>query len=185
MTKKFALLLSISLLIFASACEPDDPMIENEEEVITAVTLTLTPTGMQETVVLGFSDPDGDGGNAPVFSTTGTLQANASYQGQVSFANASGSIDGEIVNEGTDHQVFYQPGAAANLAFSYTSIGNDINGLPVGLNTTLQTGAAGVGTLTVTLRHEPNKAAAGIAIDNPAVAGGTTDVEVVFPITIE
>lgn len=185
LTKKTAFLLAFALLIFAASCEPDEPMIENEEEVITTVTLTLTPTGSQETVVLGFSDPDGDGGNAPMFSTTGTLLANTDYQGQVSFGNDMGSIDGEIIDEGVDHQVFYQAGGGANLDFSYTSVGNDVNGLPIGLTTALRTGAVSNGTLTIILRHEPNKTAAGIAIDNPAVAGGETDVEVTFPVSVE
>lgn len=186
MFKKLAFLLSLSTLILFTSCGDDeDPIIENEEEVITSVTLTLSPNGPQETVVLGFSDPDGDGGDDPVFSTTGAIVANASYQGQLSFGNEDGSIDAEIIDEGIDHQVFYQVSGGANLDFAYATVGNDINGLPVGLSTLLTTGAAGNGELTITLRHEPNKLASGIAIDNPAVAGGSTDVEVTFQVAVQ
>ncbi|MFK8163726.1 MAG: type 1 periplasmic binding fold superfamily protein [Lewinella sp.] len=179
-------LLAFVLVIFAASCEDDmDPIIDGGEELITSVTLTLTPNGPQETVVLGFSDPDGDGGNAPSFSTTGTIVADANYQGQISFAGPDGSIDAEILDEGAEHQVFYQTSGGANMDFSYATIGADVNGLPIGLSTILQTGAISSGELTVILRHEPNKLAAGIAIDNPSVAGGSTDVEVNFQVTIE
>ncbi|WP_020569164.1 hypothetical protein [Neolewinella persica] len=186
MTRHIYLFLGFGLLFFAASCaDDDDPIIDGGEELITSVTLTLTPNGPQETVVLGFSDPDGDGGNAPSFSTTGTIVANANYQGQVSFGGPDGSIDAEIIDEGIDHQVFYQSSGGANLDFSYATIGTDINGLPIGLSTILQTGAVSSGELTIILRHEPNKVAAGIAIDNPAVAGGSTDVEVTFQVTVE
>ena len=186
MTRHIYLLLGFGLLLFTASCEDDDdPIIDGGEELITSVTLTLSPNGPQETVVLGFSDPDGDGGNAPSFSTTGTLVADASYMGQISFGSPDGSIDAEIIDEGIDHQVFYQASGGANLNFTYATIGTDINGLPVGLSTLLTTGAVSSGELTIILRHEPNKMAAGIAIDNPSVAGGSTDVEVTFQVTVE
>lgn len=183
MTRHLVLFLSLCFVLLFTACEDEDPIIENEEEVITAVTLTLFPNGPQEQVVLGFSDPDGDGGNAPVFSTTGNLIANAEYRGMISFANDMGSIDAEIVDEGAEHQVFYQPSNGLGLTFAYDD--TDLLGQPLGLSTLLMTGAAGSGDLTVTLRHEPLKTAAGIAIDNPTPAGGETDIEVTFPITIQ
>ena len=186
MTRHIYLLLGFGLLLFAASCQDDDdPIIDDGEELITSVTLTLSPNGPQETVVLGFSDPDGDGGNAPSFSTTGTIVADANYQAQVSFAGPDGSIDAEIIDEGAEHQVFYQTSGGATLDFSYGTIGVDINGLPIGLTTNLETDSVSNGELTIILRHEPNKLAAGIAIDNPAVAGGSTDVEVTFQVTIE
>ncbi|MFT5998857.1 MAG: hypothetical protein ACI81P_001312 [Neolewinella sp.] len=186
MTRYIYLFLAFALILFAAGCEDDDPIIDaGEEELITSVTLTLSPNGPQETVVLGFSDPDGDGGNAPSFSIIGALVADANYQGQVSFGGPDGAIDAEIIDEGTEHQVFYQTSGGANLDFSYGTIGTDLNGLPIGLSTILSTGAISTGELTIILRHEPNKMAAGIAIDNPAVAGGSTDVEVTFQVTIE
>jgi len=177
------LLFAFVLIIFAASCgEDEDPLIENEEEVITSVTLTLFPNGPQETVTLGFSDPDGDGGNAPSFSTTGQLVANASYRGQVSFGNETGSIDAEIVQEGADHQVFYQAAGGLNMAFSYND--TDILNQPLGLMTELTTGAAGSGQLTVILRHEPIKGPL-VTINRPDLAGGETDVEVSFDVTIQ
>ena len=51
--------------------------------------------------------------------------------------------------------------------------------------TATATGAASVGTLKVTLRHEPNKSAAGVVGGDITNAGGETDIEVEFPIVIE
>jgi len=76
--------------------------------------------------------------------------ANASYRGQVSFGNETGSIDAEIVQEGADHQVFYQAAGGLNMAFSYND--TDILNQPLGLMTELTTGAAGSGQLTGSAR---------------------------------
>ena len=43
------------------------------------------------------------------------------------------------------------------------------------------TGAAGTGTVTIVLKHEPTKPNNGTA----AGAGGSIDVEVTFPITVQ
>lgn len=181
--KLFPFLFALSILLFTFGCEDDDdPIIENEEEVITTATLTLFPNGPQETVTLGFFDPDGDGGAAPTFTTTGQLVANASYRGQLDFGNEEGSITGEIVDEGPDHQVFYVAGSGADISFTYND--SDIMGNPIGLVTNVQTGDASTGNLVVVLRHEPTKGT-GIAINNPGSAGGSTDAQITFDIDIQ
>lgn len=184
MTKKLAYLLAFALLIFVYSCgEDEDPLIENEEEVITMATLTLFPNGPQETVTIGFSDPDGDGGMAPSFSQTGELVANANYRGQMSFGNEDGSINAEIVDEALEHQVFYQTSGGLDMSIDYQD--SDSMSNPLGLVVEVITGAAGSGQLTITLRHEPNKTAAGVTIDNPDAAGGSTDAEITFDLTIQ
>jgi hypothetical protein len=182
MSNKFLLLLSFALVLFVFACgEDEDPIIENEEELITSVTLTLFSNGQQEDVTIGFSDPDGDGGTAPSFSQTGVLQANSSYRGQLSFASPSGSIDAEIVDEGLDHQVFYVVSGGLPMTLTYND--TDSSGQPIGLMTNVATAAAGSGQLTITLRHQPVKAS--VSIDNPSAAGGSTDAEVTFNLAVE
>jgi hypothetical protein len=61
----------------------------------------------------------------------------------------------------------------------------DGSGNPIGVANTYLTGDAGSGTFTVTLRHEPNKTAAGVADGDITNAGGETDIEVEFPVTIQ
>jgi hypothetical protein len=61
---------------------------------------------------------------------------------------------------------------------------SDSSGRPIGLTFNYVSGNAGTGNLTVTLRHMPNKAAAGVAAGDITNAGGSTDVQVQYPITI-
>lgn len=180
-------LLLFALLIFATGCEDDDDVdIPNEQEVITGVTLTLTPTDVSNDVVaFTFTDNDGDGPLPPATVTTGNLAANAAYNGSITFTNASDPMDIEDVtieirDEDDEHQVFYQTENGLNMTFSYADSDDDNN--PVGLITNVTTGNSSSGELTITLRHEPNKEAAGISISNPDVAGGEVDIQVEFDV---
>jgi hypothetical protein len=56
----------------------------------------------------------------------------------------------------------------------------DGNGNPLGVETSLTTFGAGSGTLTIVLKHEPTKPNDGLS----SSAGGSTDVEITFNITI-
>ncbi len=175
----------LSIIILAtSACKKDDPFIPNEEELITTFTYTLTTSGAAP-VVLSFTDLDGDGGNAPTING-GTLQANTTYTGTLDLLNEaespSESITAEIAAEKEDHQFFFATDGL-DLRFAYDDL--DANQQPVGLNTTLITGDAGTGNLRITLRHEPNKNATGVSMGNIDNAGGETDIEVTFPITVQ
>lgn len=167
-----------------TGCDDDDPEPPNEEELITTVTLTLTPTTGGNPVVLNFLDIDGDGGTAPVI-TGGTLQTNTVYDGVVSFFNAieNEDITEEVIEEALEHQVFYQTSGFTGITIAYEDA--DSEGNPLGVLTTLTTGNAGGGTLTVILRHEPDKDAALVSEGDPTNAGGETDIEVNFPVTIE
>ncbi len=172
------------ILLATSACKKDDPVIPNEEELITTFTYTLTTTGATP-VVLSFSDLDGDGGNAPIISG-GTLQANTTYTGTIDLLNEAESpaesITAEIAEEKEEHQFFFATDGL-DLRFTYEDV--DANQQPVGLMTTLITGNAGTGNLRITLRHEPNKSATGVSMGNLDNAGGETDIEVTFPVTVQ
>lgn len=181
------------LVLFTLGCEDDDdPVIENPEEVITNITLTLTPSGGGgggAPVILAFSDPDGDGGTDPTLLVSGPLAANATYSGSLTLTNASNpsaveDITAEVRAEDEEHQAFYIVGGGANLTATYTGT-PDANGDPVGLETEMTTGAASSGTLRIVLLHEPNKGASGLNIGNPDPAGGESDVDIRFDITIQ
>lgn len=181
-----------SLFIFVgllyTGCDPDDPEDPGagETELITDVSLSLVPVGGGDAVEMTFQDRDGDGGNAPVI-VGGTLDANTTYNASISFFDRSDADDEEniteeIEEEDDEHQVFYQP-SGINITFSYDD--QDSENRPLGLETTMVTGAASTGTLTVTLRHEPDKDAAGVSDGDITNAGGETDIEVAFPVTIQ
>ncbi|GAA5222385.1 hypothetical protein GCM10025777_30160 [Membranihabitans marinus] len=171
-------------LLFVS-CEKDDPIIPNEEELITTVVYTLV-SDSAPTVTFEFKDLDGDGGNAPMI-TSGILQANTEYTGSLTLSNdsedPSEDITSEITEEDDEHQFFFAVDGGLDLSIDYDD--QDGDGNPIGLKTKATTGQAGTGNLTVTLRHEPTKSADGVSDGLIANAGGETDIEVTFIVTIE
>ena len=172
-------------LFLLTACKKDDPVIPNEEEIITRLTFTLTPTDGGSPVVLSFQDLDGDGGAAPEIIVA-PLPANQTFTGKLELWSEQGEtpedITAEIMEEDEDHQFFFQT-TLSGLNITYSD--QDANGHPIGLATQVQTGAAESGSLTVILKHEPNKAASGVANGDVSNAGGETDIEVTFPIDVE
>ncbi len=171
--------------IALTSCNTDDPEIPNEEELITTLIYTLTPDGGGTAVEFRFTDLDGDGGDAPVISN-GTLAANTTYSGALTLLNEAETpaedITEEVEAEDEEHQLFFTV-TTANATVTYADA--DTDGNPVGLATTLTTTGASTGTLMVTLRHEPNKAAAGVSGGDITNAGGETDIEVIFDVTIQ
>ncbi|PSR14971.1 MAG: type 1 periplasmic binding fold superfamily protein [Bacteroidetes bacterium] len=176
----------LSLLLLFASCGDDDVVLPVEEELITTLTAVLTPSGGGAAVTLSFTDPDGDGGAVPVI-TGGILAANTSYTMALTLLNESVSpaddITAEILAENAAHQFFFAASPGLELMIAYAD--QDANGDPVGLATTVAAGAAGTGTFTITLRHEPDKGAAGVATGDLTNAGGETDIEVAFPVTIQ
>ena len=105
----FGIMLSLLTITSCSSDGPEDPIIPNEEEVITTLSLTLMPNGGGSDIVFRFQDLDGDGGNSPIL-TGGTLAANTTYTGFVTLQNELESpaedITVEVAAEAEDHQFF-------------------------------------------------------------------------------
>jgi hypothetical protein len=179
-----------SILLFAvlfsfTACEQDDPEVPNEEELITTLTYTLVPKSGGAPVVFIFQDLDGDGGSAPII-TTGNLAANTAYDGMIILLNEEETppenISEEVAEEDDEHQFFFQT-TVPGLNIAYEDADDDGN--PIGLATTLTTGDAADGTMTIILRHEPDKEATGVANGSITNAGGETDIEVTFNVSVQ
>lgn len=185
MNKLKSVLLIGLLFLGLSACEKEPPVIPNQEEIITNMELELVPVGGGASTTLTFSDIDGDQGE-PAVINGGTLQSTTVYNGTISLSNQSVTpsedIGEEVLEEGDEHQFFFQSDIT-DLVVSYGDM--DVNSLPIGLQVQVTTGAAGTGELTVTLRHEPVKDAAGVAAGDITNAGGETDIEVAFPINVQ
>lgn len=169
----------VTLTAFTS-CSKDEPVAVNEEELITTVITTLT-SGNQ-TITLTSKDLDGDGPNPPAVTTSGDLAVNTTYTGSITFLNESVSpvvdITKEIKEEGIEHQIFYQAPLSIG-TFSYAD--DDAKGKPIGLAFTLRTAASPTsGTITVVLKHEPNKSAAGVAQGDITNAVGSTDATIIY-----
>jgi len=187
--KTYALIMAT--VVTFSSCSNDDsndaPV--NEEELITTVTAIYTPVGGGTAVTLQYKDLDGAGANAPVITVSGNFEKSKTYNGVLTFKNELTNpvedITLEIIEEGVDHQVFYQTTGTVN-AFSYgTATSNlDVNGVPVGLQSVFTTTDTASGTLTITLRHQPVKTASNVASGDITNASGNTDAEVSFPISV-
>jgi hypothetical protein len=184
-TVKFLTAAILTTTLFISCDKDDDKKNEpvNEEELITTVKVTLKDGA--ETITLTSKDLDGDGANQPQVTVSGDLKANTSYSGTVDFLdetkNPAAVITEEIEEEDVDHQIFFQAVPALG-DFTYNDF--DTNTKPVGIEFTYNTKDATSGTITVTLRHTPNKSAVGVSTGDITNAGGSTDAEVVFPVKI-
>lgn len=174
--------LLIIAIIFTGCSDDDPPAPVNEEELITTLTVTLTPSGGGTVVTLQKKDLDGDGPNAPEYSVSGNLTVGKTYSGAIQVLNENKTpvenITEEVLDEADDHQFFFTPAGGLNISTTYSD--QDSNGNPLGIEFNLFAVAASSGTLTVTLRHLPSKPNTGL--DN---AGGETDIQATFSITVE
>ena len=172
---KYALL-AIPFLYFSCNDDDDTPEPVNEEEVITTMNVYVDGA-----LAMSSTDSDGDGPLEPVV-TDGVLAANTTYSVRLEFLNEledpAEDITEEVEEEALEHQVFYSAGGDLNVGVEYANFDSDGN--PLGTLFTLTTNEAGSGTITITLVHEPMKPNDGLA-----TAGGSTDIEVTFNVSVE
>lgn len=167
-----------------------------EEEVISQIVLTFTPTGGGDAITATWLDSDGEGVGSPTIDDI-NLAANTEYDMSITLANTLGmeveDITAEIMEEDDEHMFFFEftadifsnPAGDGNVdnradALNYTD--QDDNGNPVGLSTNWTTGAAtsSAGNFRVILKHQPDLKTA----TSDATVGGT-DVDISLPINIQ
>lgn len=175
---KFLFMGLLSVVIISCSKDDDSPEPINEEEVITTMTVVLNPGN----ITLQSQDLDGDGPNPPSVTVSGNLSANTTYTGSITFLNELESpaedITEEVEEEDDEHQVIF---VSSGVALSVSDLNKDGNGNDLGTQFSLSTAAAGSGTLRIVLRHEPTKPNDGTL----AGAGGSTDIDVSFNVTVE
>ena len=180
-------ILLLTLLFTVASCDKDDPEPENEEELITTLRLEFTPQAGGDQIQMLFFDPDGNGGMDPTIQGA-TLKPNTVYDVDVTLLNESVTpatdISQEVRDEGEDHQFFFAITEGLDLQ-SYEYLDFDENSRPIGLEFRVTTGEPSFGLFQVTLRHEPDKGAAGVSQGQITNAGGETDIEVSFNMVIE
>jgi len=183
--KKFVLSLAFLSVLFVSCSDDDDnnldeTEVENEEEVITNVVITLV--NGDDTVELVAIDEDA---NREIDSIDGgTLLPNTEYIGSISLTNEieDEDITEEIADEDEDHQFFFENEGGLDAVTAYNDADEDGN--PLGLMFTLTTGEVS-GDYNIVLRHLLDKDADGVSEGDITNAGGETELNVSFPITIE
>lgn len=183
--KNSFILLSFGLLAISFAGCSDDPEATNEEEVITTITVTITPkTGGDTPIVLGWDDANLDAiVDDSEITVSGGLKINTAYTADIQMANKSASkeidIDEEIDEEAEDHLFCF---TVTGVALTITADDDDRNGLPVGLKSTWTTTTASTGTVNIVLRHQPNVKTGDCPGSGDTDASITFDVEVQNPI---
>ncbi len=171
------------LVAIITSCSNDDenPIAVDEEEVITTMNVTLSSTNSGN-ILLQSQDLDGDGPKPPEITVSGNLAANTTYTGSIELLNETETpaenITTEVSEEATEHQFFFNTSGSIT-STTYSDV--DVDGNPIGILFELTTGAAGNGTIQVTLRHEPKKPNDGSLAD----AGGETDIAQSFTVVVE
>lgn len=183
----------LPLLLLPAACGDDEPVEDvDPEEVITTVELTLTDG--TETLTATWRDLDGEGPGDPVITPPAPLAAGTTYDLQLTFLNETESpaedVTEEIQEEAEEHQVLMIPSSDFLTAtptdvesdYVANSVGDD---LPVGLTWSVQTDAAGTGTLRVVLKHLPPVGGTPQKTADVGLADGGTDADVSFDLVVE
>ncbi len=196
MQKKLSLwLLSVCLGLLQAGCgsdNPAEPEAVNPEELITRITLNLTPldaTGQPAgaAVVVRAVDREGDGKLDQI--DTLRVKTATQYRGEVELFDGINNEDigTEVAEEAEVHQFFFtaQGAAASRLSVSAadkesdytTNTGTDH---PVGLRFTLgvSAGGSGAAALNVVLSHFDE------APKNGKDRSDETDIDVSFPVVI-
>jgi hypothetical protein len=188
MNTKSKILVIAMLTILAISCKKDPVTLVNESELITTVKLTLTDTAAPYTTYnFTWKDLDGDGGSNPTIDSIKIPNGKVFYASLLLLDESSTDVDtisNEIEEESANHQFFYQSTPSDVLTnFTYSSFDDD--GKPLGSEFGFKSkGSFANGTLKISLVHEPNKSASGVASGDITNAGGETDVEVSFPVIV-
>jgi hypothetical protein len=175
---------------------PEAPPCENEEEIITDVTLTFTPTEGGDPVVATASDPDGEGPLDLMINGPIDLLESTDYDLSIKVENKieGEDITEEIMEEDDEHmfffswtdEVFTSPAGDGNIdnrddPVNYNDF--DENSLPVGLSTSWTTECVEEnvsGKFRLVLKHQPDiKSATSTAED------GGTDLDLEWDINVE
>jgi hypothetical protein len=175
------LLMGFFLTTNLTSCKKETITEENDEEIITTLTLKLTPVGGGPVLNFSYDDADGPGGNLPVKETI-TLAANKVYQMELIVLNKTTNpvtdITAEIVNEADAHRFYFTPAVSSNIMVN--NLNTDANGIALGTSGTLTTTNAANGKLTVSLRHYPGNPPDKATADPVNSAKSVTDLEVEF-----
>ena len=181
--KLFALPM-LFVALFASCSSDDDaPAPINPEEVITNVTVTFTNTADGNDVIT-LTAVSADGIVAPTLNMPSAFTAGATYNATIAITDEvnNENILEEVVEEKDEHFFVY----ATTANFTVTRAATDevrTDGESLGLNTTWTAGAAGSGTLTVQLVHEPDTVSDDGGLGS--ATGGEFDIDNTWNVTIQ
>ncbi|HYI76210.1 MAG TPA: hypothetical protein VEW65_01240 [Chryseolinea sp.] len=194
---RLSITITFMFVLFAFGCEVEAPIREDVPELITQVTLTFTPA-VGDPVVVTATDPDGEGVQDVQVDGDINLEAMKTYNLSLTLTNGLAApsdpeydVTEEVEEEGHEHlfyfswtnDVFSDPSGDGNLDSRSDPINyddEDVNGLPLGLQTTWTTAAAASGDFRVVLKHQPELKSA-----TSESTVGETDVDITFTVNVE
>ncbi|MFT6868744.1 MAG: hypothetical protein ACJA08_003599 [Cyclobacteriaceae bacterium] len=181
----------IFIMTLSSCNDTDEPVIENEQEIITDVVLTFTDIAGNAISAMAI-DPDGEGfANLEVVDTI-ELKINTIYTLAIELENSvtNESLTSEVKNESDEHlfffsfteDIFSDPIGNGNMdqredALNY--LDKDEFEFPLGLSTRWTTAGANKGKFRVVLKHQP-----GIKSVSSTVTDGESDVDLEWVVVI-
>jgi hypothetical protein len=171
-------------LVLLAGCGESSTEPGGESELISRVTITLTPPGGGAPITSFIDDPDGNGPRAPSAQSGALVLArNTTYTGTVRFENRLENppedITAEVQAEANEHRVFY---TVSGSGVTVTTTDTDGQGRPLGLRFTTAVGATPApGTMQVVLCHYDNVAKPAQATSCTA----ETDINVSFAYTVQ
>ena len=182
MNRKLIWMLLFGITTLFTQCKDagDALEIDDENELITSVTLTFTEKGTNNVSTFSYKDADGDGGNIPAKFDSITLKPNTTYTLAIELLDESKSpvvdISKEVEKESYDHLFVYTSTPTTLLTYTYGD--KDANNYPIGLMGTVVSGTAGSGKFKVQLRHQPG-------VKNGTATLGSDDVNLDFNLIVK
>lgn len=175
--------LGSGILVSLAACGDSTTAPGGESEVISRVTLTLTPAAGGTALTTYIDDTDGNGPTAPSAQVAiPALTRGVTYTGTVKFenrlANPVEDITAEVQSEANEHRVFF---TVTGTGVTVTTTDVDGQNRPLGLRFSKAVGGtATAGTTRVVLCHYDDAPKVGSATS----CTGETDIDVSFAFTI-
>ena len=181
-----------------SSCEVEDPEKEEVPELITKVILRFEPEPGGESIIVTATDPDGEGVKDIEIDQSIRLAPLTTYNLSIALVNdladatqpeydvteeVRGEADEHMFFFGWDESLFSSPTGGGNLESAVGSVNyldEDVNGLPLGLETRWTTSSGSSGELRIILKHQPD-----LKSEESDAGTGETDLDVIFPITVE
>lgn len=181
----------VAMILFVASCKKDDGIVSNpepvEQELITRVTVNITGAGGFDRS-FSYSVENGFGGTTPGSINIDTIKLDTNQQYNVVVevwndkASPAENITEEVKEENTEHLFLWESSPVSGAgSISFYNGSKDDNGDALNQAGSIATGSIGKGQLTVTLKHQPTNKAANTA----SAAGGETDAEAIFPVSLQ
>jgi hypothetical protein len=169
-----------AIAVSFGACEK-----HNEGEQINTIELTVTDSNGQSKTYT-WKDEDGTGGSNPLVDSI--LLDSGKYTASVKFLNIqngkSTDITEEIKSEGHEHLICYLVNSITMMPLSGLAIeptDTDKNGVVLGLQSTWNSSRSDLGTVQITVKHQPKSE---VGTKTGDCGAGETDLQVSFPYRI-